>query len=266
MRLNFREQGQGPTLIILHGLFGSLENWGFISQRLAERFRVISVDQRNHGSSPHDPEMNYSVLAADLLEFMEQQNLASTHLLGHSMGGKTAMHFAIRYPEKVDRLVVVDIAPRAYEPRHEEIFNALLALDLKRYQTRAQVEEALEPTIPELAVRRFLLKGLIRNAENRFQFRFNLPVLHQNYAELSAGPKLAGVFGEPALFVRGDQSDYIRDGDVAEIERFFPRMELATIPEAGHWVHAEKPEPFLKLVGNFLEEKPSFNSTTPQGA
>ncbi len=252
MRLHFREQGHGPSLIILHGLFGSLENWGFISQQLADDFRVISVDQRNHGQSPHAPEMNYTALARDLCVFMDQQNLASAHLLGHSMGGKAAMQFALLHPERVDRLIVVDMALRAYEPKHDDIFEALSALDLNLYQTRAQVEEALAPRLPDLAVRRFLLKGLTRNPEGGLRWKFNLPVLRENYPGMTTALNAKGSFAMPALFIRGSQSDYIRNEDVPEIQRLFPNADVITIPEASHWVHAEKPDDFLAAARQFL--------------
>jgi esterase len=252
MQLRFREQGDGPPLIILHGLFGSLENWGFISQQLAPHFRVISVDLRNHGQSPHDPLMNYSVLAEDLREFMEQRNIPSASLLGHSMGGKAAMSFALLHSECVDRLVVVDMAPRAYELRHENIFNALLALDLQLYETRAEIEKALEPRLPDLSVRRFLLKGLSKTSDGKFEWKFNLRALRGNYPALTAALTVEGTFGNPTLFIRGGESDYIRDADVPEIMRLFPKAKIATITGASHWVHAEKPEEFLSVVREFL--------------
>lgn len=252
MRLHFREQGDGPPLIILHGLFGSLDNWGYISLRLSEQFRVISVDQRNHGQSPHDPEINYAIMADDLREFMDQQHLASAHVLGHSMGGKTAMQFALTHPERVERLIVVDIAPRRYEPKHDEIFDALLSLDLDRYQTRAEVETALEPKLPDLGVRRFLLKGLARKPAGGFVWKFNLPALQKNYPALTAGLDIKSSFPKPALFIRGSASDYVREEDLGDLRQSFPRAELATIPEASHWVHAEKPEDFLRETLRFL--------------
>lgn len=255
MRLHFRERGDGPPLIILHGLFGSLENWGHISQQLADSFRVISVDQRNHGQSPHDSTMNYSALTDDLREFMDDLNLTSAHLLGHSMGGKTAMQFALTFPKRVNRLVVVDMAPRGYAPKHELIFAALLALDLKRYETRAQVEEALTPKIPELGVRRFLLKGLAKNAEGAFTWRFNLPTLREHYDKLTATLEVQGTFEKPALFLRGGESDYICEEDQAMIRKLFPNARIATIPGASHWLHAEAPEPFLEVTRKFLSEK-----------
>src|SRR6266404_6164360 len=168
MQLHFRSYGQGSPLIILHGLFGSLENWHTVSERLSSRFQVFAVDQRNHGQSPHSSEMDYKLMAEDLAEFMQTQRLTETHILGHSMGGKTAMQFAFLYPGYVRRLVVVDIAPRAYAPRHKQILQAMMSLDLALYTDRGQIEKALEPAIPELALRRFLIKSVSRLPSGRF--------------------------------------------------------------------------------------------------
>jgi esterase len=254
MRLHYREQGQGPPLIILHGLFGSLDNWAFISQRLSEDFCVLAVDLRNHGQSPHAPEMNYAAMAEDVRNFMEERQLSSTYLMGHSMGGKTAMQLALEHPELVDRLIVVDIAPRAYRPVHDPIFEALLALNLRDFPTRAEVEEALTAKIPDLATRRFLLKGLARNPEGSFQWKFNLHSLRANYASLNMASKSDRPFHHPTLFIRGENSDYIRDQDLSDIQRLFPLSEVVTIPGASHWVHAETPEIFLENVKQFLNE------------
>lgn len=252
MRLHFREQGQGPALIILHGLFGSLDNWAYVSQCFADRFRVFSIDQRNHGQSPHSPEMNYRVLAADLHEFMREHDLQSASVMGHSMGGKAAMEFALSWPEKLDRLVVVDMAPRAYPRRHDDIFEALLKLDLSAFRSRAEVEEALAPVIPEMSVRRFLLKGLAQLEPGSFRWKFNLPVLHEHYPDLTAPIETGRRCERRALFLRGGKSDYVRDEDIPLINGFFPQASIETIPEASHWVHAESAEKFVSVVRKFL--------------
>jgi pimeloyl-ACP methyl ester carboxylesterase len=252
MRLNFREYGQGEPLVILHGLFGSLDNWHFISTRLSEHFRVFALDLRNHGHSPHDDAMNYSVMSEDLLEFMRKHSLPDANVLGHSMGGKVAMQFALANPSRVRKLIIADMAPRAYAPTHENIFNALLALDLKRFQTRQQFDEALAPAIPDFAVRRFLLKSLSRDANGNFAWKFNLAALHKNYPTLNAALKMERPFEQPALFVRGEKSSYIRDEDFALIRDFFPSARIETILGASHWLHAEAPENFLSIVKNFL--------------
>ena len=255
MRLHFREYGQGPPLIILHGLFGSLDNWGAISSRLAGDFHVYAVDQRNHGGSPHSEDMNYRLMADDLREFMDDRALDRAHVLGHSMGGKTAMQFALQYGSRVDRLVVVDVAPRAYEPEHEYIFAALLALDLAKYRTRPEIEQALARRIPNLAVRRFLLKNLVRSPDEAFQWRFNLSGLHRNYSALAGGLEQAGQFDGPSFFIRGEKSDYVGDGDWLAIRKQFPKAEWVTVPGAGHWVHVEGLEFFVVSAKKFLGKK-----------
>ncbi|HET7625440.1 MAG TPA: alpha/beta fold hydrolase [Verrucomicrobiae bacterium] len=252
MRLHFREYGRGEPLVILHGLFGSLDNWHFISTRLSEQFRVFALDLRNHGHSPHDDAMNYSAMSEDLLEFLREHSLPEANIMGHSLGGKVAMQFALSNPALVRKLIVADMAPRAYAPAHEAIFNALLALDLKPFQTRQQFDDALAPAIPDFAVRRFLLKSLSRDANGNFRWKFNLAALHKNYPKLNAALELERPFEKPALFIRGEKSNYIRDEDCVLIREFFPRARVETISGASHWLHAEAPEIFLGIVKNFL--------------
>jgi pimeloyl-ACP methyl ester carboxylesterase len=252
MRLHFQEFGQGASLIILHGLFGSLDNWATIGRQLAGHFHVFTVDQRNHGHSPHSPEMNYSVMADDLDEFMQRHRLASASVLGHSLGGKTAMQFALLYPGKVEKLLVADISPQAYPPAHEPIFNALLALDLKSFQTRQQIEKALAPLIPEPDIRRFLLKNVTRGHENMFHWKLNLRDILRNYSRLNEAVNADRHFDRPALFIRGGKSDYISEQDLPAIRRLFPHAEIRTIPDAGHWVQADAPGTLVRLVLDFF--------------
>jgi esterase len=252
MHLHYEEYGQGEPLIILHGLFGSLENWHTIGRRLAERFRVVAVDQRNHGRSPHSAEMTYPLMAQDVLELMQKLGLSNTFLLGHSMGGKTAMQLALLHPERVRKLVVVDISPRHYSPRHGQIFAGLLSLDLNAFHTRQQMEEALTPSIPELNVRRFLLKSVARTPTGGFHWKINLRDIFDNYAHIRAAISGSAPFTKPTLFIRGELSEYIRDEDTALVRQLFPEAEFQTIAQAGHWVHAEAPDAFQALVLKFL--------------
>ena len=252
MQLHFQNFGQGPPLIILHGLFGSLENWHSISQKLAADFQVFAVDQRNHGRSSHAPGMNYQLMAEDLKEFLANQQLGAINLLGHSIGGKTAMLFALTYSELVQKLIIVDIAPRAYSDRHREILNALSSLNLSSFKSRAQMESQLAPSIPDLAVRRFLLKNIKRDQEGAFYWQMNLPTIEANYARLSEAISSQRSFEKPTLFIRGERSNYIRAQDLPVIEKLFPQVKYCKIAAAGHWVHAEAPEPFLRTVREFL--------------
>ncbi len=254
MQLYFKESGQGRAVILLHGLFGSTDNWHQVAQWLAEDFHVFAVDQRNHGQSPHSAEMSYPLMAADLEEFMTARGLEKACVIGHSMGGKTAMQFALQFPARVEKLIVSDMAPRAYEPTHEVIFNALLNLDLSKYATRAEMEEVLAPEIPNLILRRFLLKNLGRDASNQFFWKINLDGIWKNYPRLGEELKADAPFAKPTLFVRGGRSDYIRPEDETLIHKLFPQAEMQSIPTAGHWIHADHPAEFLKLVLDFLEK------------
>jgi esterase len=254
MQLHFQESGQGPPLLILHGLFGSLDNWAAIAKKLAEKFRVFAVDQRNHGQSPHVPEMDYRLMAADLADFMHARGLQHAALMGHSMGGKTAMQLALSYPAYVTALVVVDIAPRVYPPSHIPIFKALRALKLEQFQNRGEVETALAPALPDLVLRRFLLKSLKRDSIGAFHWKLGLEELYQNYESLLQVPKGESTYEGPTLFVRGERSRYLNDLDLPAIHKLFPRAQLKTIPRAGHWLHAENPTDFLETITGFLSE------------
>lgn len=252
MHLNYKTMGQGAPLIILHGLFGTLDNWQTLGKYLSEHFTVFLIDQRNHGRSPHVEHQDYPSMAADLHAFMEQQGIYTSHLLGHSMGGKTVMEFALEYPDQVDKLIVVDIAPKTYSGGHDQIFKALFAVDLQAIHSRQEAEAILRSYIPEDGVIQFLLKNLSRDKTGGFEWKMNLPVLHQYYPEILAAPVAKGYFTGETLFIRGGKSDYIQDADLPAVRSYFPNFKLETVPNAGHWVHAEAPEALLKLVQEFL--------------
>ena len=253
MQLHFKESGRGRAVLLLHGLFGSSDNWHPIALRLTESFHVFAVDQRNHGQSPHGGEMSYPLMAADVNEFMAARGLETAAVIGHSMGGKTAMQFALQFPDQVEKLIVADMAPRAYAPSHEKIFAAQLALDLKSFSTRPQIEEALAPEIPDLTLRRFLLKNLGRNSDGAFFWKINLRGISENYLRLREPVSATAPFAKPALFIRGGKSNYIKPEDERLIGELFPLAKIATITEASHWVHASAPEAFLRLVLEFLD-------------
>ena len=252
MQLHFKESGQGKTIILLHGMFGSLDNWHPIALRLAEIFHVIAVDQRNHGQSPHHAEMNYSLMASEVNELMAARGIESAHVIGHSMGGKTAMQLALQFPACVEKLVVADMAPRTYAPAHEKIFAALLALDLLKFQSRSQIEDALAVEIPDLVLRRFLLKNLGRDSAGVFFWKINLRGIAENYSHLREPLHAASPFIKPTLFIRGGKSNYINAADEIRIRELFPQAQIQTIPDAAHWIHAEQPAEFLRLVLDFL--------------
>jgi len=252
MPLHFKQLGHGEPLVLLHGLFGSGDNWFGVAPKLAEKFHVFAPDLRNHGHSPHHAEMDYPLMAADVEKFFAAQKIESAHVIGHSMGGKVAMQFALDFPACVKKLVVVDMAPRAYARTHDKIFAALLALDLASFQTRQQIEDALAPEIPSLNLRRFLLKNLGRDEHGKLVWKMNLRGVAENYSRLGEVLSAQNHFEKPTLFIRGGKSDYISATDESEIRRRFSAAQIQTITAANHWVHADAPEEFLKLVLDFL--------------
>ena len=252
MKLHSQVMGSGPDLIILHGLFGSQQNWQPLARRLSGQFRVHTVDLRNHGASPHHDEVNYPLMAGDLLKFMDHAEISKAALLGHSLGGKVAMQFALLHPDRLRQLVIVDIAPRAYESIHDEVFHGLRSLDLPRLRTRTQADEALAAHIPNHAMRRFLLTNLMFDLETGPRWRVNLEALHAQREQLIASVVGMVPFCKPTLFIRGGRSDYIGEEDRGPIQTMFPEATLETIEDAGHWVHADSPEAFLKCLLEFL--------------
>lgn len=252
MELYFREFGAGEPVIILHGLFGFSDNWQTIAKSLASQYLVITPDLRNHGRSPHLPSHTYEEMAEDLRLFMENHWMHSAVLIGHSMGGKVAMQMALNHPDMVEKLIVVDIAPGKAADNHSGIFEALLGIDLSVMQARADIESYLVSRIPDMGTRQFLLKNITRNDDGKFAWKMNLPVLWRHFPDI-----LDAVTGEPfdkpALFVRGDRSDYIKDADTALIMTLFPQAEITTIPNAGHWVHADKPNELITVISEFLD-------------
>jgi esterase len=252
VQLHFKDSGQGRALILLHGLLGSSDNWHPIALRLAENFHVFALDQRNHGQSPHSAEMNYSSMAQDVNEFLAARKIEKAFVIGHSMGGKTAMQFALQFPHKVEKLVVADIAPRDYAPAYEKIFAALLALELKTFSARQEIEETLAPEISSLVLRRFLLKNLGRDADGNFFWKINLRGLSENYFQIRAAIPASTPLAKPVLFIRGGKSDYIKPEDEPLMRELFPQSEIQTIHGAGHWVHGDASDEFLRLVLDFL--------------
>lgn len=254
MDLNFKDFGEGPPVIILHGFLGMLDNWQTFGRMLGDSgYHVYLVDQRNHGRSPHSEEFSYELLVQDISEWMRSEDITSAHFIGHSMGGKTAMQFALTQPGQTESLVVVDIAPRAYMPGHQAILNALVSVDLQAVENRSEVEDALKYRLEDESVVHFLLKNLSRTRKNGYQWKMNLPALVDNYHEIIRSIDDGEAFEGPTLFVRGERSDYILDDDILDILDLFPRAQLVTIPGAGHWVHADNPGDLLKTVVDFLD-------------
>ncbi len=252
MDLHYRSEGKGFPLIILHGFLGSLDNWRSVSRRFATFYQVFAVDLRNHGRSPHDDTFNYRVMAEDLGEFTARHRIPSAHLLGHSMGGKVAMEFAARHPEKITKLVVIDISPKAYPPAPNAALEALCALDLATFKFLAEVDQALAKKIPEVRLRQFLLKNVARDRGLGLKWRINLKAVADNYDELNREIVASKRFEKPACFIRGGRSSYMEESELAAIRKLFSLAQVVTVPDAGHWVHADAPEDFFRIVLEFL--------------
>ncbi|NNE29692.1 MAG: alpha/beta fold hydrolase [Saprospiraceae bacterium] len=251
MELNFKTYGSGPPLIILHGLFGMLDNWQTLAKRWQEDFTVYVVDQRNHGKSPHVNDFSYPLLAEDLLGFLDSQWIFRANFLGHSMGGKTAMKLAMDHDDRVNKLVVVDMGTEKNTPVHEEIFDSLLTLPINSLEKRSEADAHLAKLIENPGTRQFLMKNLSRNPGGGFRWKMNVESLYENYAEILAGVEGNNYEG-PSLFVRGGLSNYLPEAPAPELLEKFPNANLVTIPEAGHWVHADKPEELFQTVRDFL--------------
>ncbi|MDC9725867.1 MAG: alpha/beta fold hydrolase [Gammaproteobacteria bacterium] len=252
MKLHYQIVGSGQPVVILHGLFGSSDNWRGLAKELSNHAQVITVDLRNHGRSPHSAEQSYELMADDLAELIQELKLSSVDLIGHSVGGKVAMTFSQHYPEFLHKLVVVDIAPRAYTDEHSTIFETLLGLDLSLYLSRKELDQELSLSLPNKAVRQFLLMNLDLT-NDKLTWRLNLHALFECYPKLLQSVCNHQQIAIPSYFIRGGRSNYIGDDDFALINATFPHSEIVTIEEAGHWVHAEAPDIFLTKIIEFFD-------------
>ncbi len=251
MQLNAIEAGSGPPLVLLHGLFGAARNFGAVQRRLAERWRVLALDLRNHGASPHARGMSYAAQAADVLETLAARDALPAAVVGHSMGGKVAMRLALESPDSVSRLVVADIAPVAYKPRFRAYARAMVELALTPGLTRAAADAALAEAVPDPAVRAFLLQNLALGA--RPSWRSGLAEINAGLAEIEGWDAPAGArFPGPVLFLSGERSDYVKPEHRPAIRTLFPAARFVTLKHAGHWLHADQPEVFVAALGAFL--------------
>lgn len=255
MQMHYKKFGKGQPLIILHGLFGMSDNWMTISKRIAKKHTVFLPDIRNHGLSPHTDDFNYELIAGDLDEFISQQNLNEVRLIGHSMGGKAVMRFSLEFPEKVEKLVLVDIAPKKYEHLFfRNLLNFMVQLDLEKFNNRADIDETFKKVIPSLGVRQFILKNISRLDDLSFEWKINVPALSNNLDEIFAEISSANTFEKPVLVVRGAKSDYVLDEDMVSIKQLFPNADLVTIANAGHWLHVEAEDAFCDQLKIFFQE------------
>lgn len=255
--LNYRifgdlQQNPHPPLVVLHGLLGSLENWYTFARSQESKRAVIAIDLRNHGNSPHVTGMTYREMADDIVTVLDALHLTQCQLIGHSMGGKVAMTLALCYPALVERLVVVDIAPKVYPPRHQALIQSMVTMPLHELQSRKQADEWLSNSVKQAFERGFLLKNLGRSSNGAFYWQCHLQEIARNYLKITSFPSLSSTFNAPSLFIRGAQSDYVQDADVDTIHRYFPYAQLQTIAAAGHLPHVQTPTEFTALVEDFL--------------
>jgi esterase len=250
MKLNYKELGKGQPLVILHGLFGSLDNWQTHAKKLSEYFRVIIVDQRNHGRSDWSDDFSYDLMSSDLLELFVDLDLKKVILIGHSMGGKTAIKFTQTNSKLVEKLIIVDIGVKEYPMHHSEILKGLHSINLDVIHTRNEAESLLSNYIESFGVRQFLLKNLYWKDKNNLAWRMNISILEKEMGNILAALPSKEVF-IPTLFIRGEFSNYILDEDIEDLENQFPDLHLVTIRNSGHWVHAEAPDEFIEKVIEF---------------
>jgi esterase len=258
MQLFYRKFGNGKPLIILHGLFGLSDNWVSIGKILAQNYSVIIPDLRNHGQSPHSNRFDYDAMAEDISELLHDLQLQSAIIIGHSMGGKVAMQFALHYPEKTDKLIVVDMSMRHYDERNMqiEIIDAMLAIDFDHVESRAEINEILKRSITDEKVRLFIMKNLYRKTRTQLGWRPDLKNIYQNLDNIFESIAGNNVYDGISLFITGEESDYVQESDFTQILNHFPLATFKVVPDAGHWVHADNPEGFLKEVALFLGINP----------
>ncbi|MBL7812753.1 MAG: alpha/beta fold hydrolase [Bacteroidetes bacterium] len=255
--VHFRQYGtEGPPLYILHGVFGMLDNWHYAAGILGRHHRVITFDARNHGRSFHHPDCSYEAMAADLCRLMEHLGDNEATILGHSMGGKTAMIFADLYPQRIQRLICVDIAPKRYPPGHADYFKAFETLPFHSMKSRREAEDAFLPFAPDMGVRQFLLKNLEPLPEGGYKPKLNLQALKTYYDEIIGELHFSSVLEKPSLWITGDKSAYVKEEDKPGIRNHFPLTQFIVIPQAGHWVHADNPPAFIAAVESFLLQYP----------
>jgi pimeloyl-ACP methyl ester carboxylesterase len=247
-------EGYGKPLLILHGFLGMSDNWKTIGLQFATNgFQVHLLDLRNHGRSFHSDEFSYELMVQDVYEYCLANNLEKINMIGHSMGGKTAMLFAVTYPERIEKLIIADIGPKFYPQHHQTILEGLNAVDFSLKPSRNEVEEILSHHITDFGTRQFLLKSLYWQEPGQLAFRFNLPVFNKKIEEIGMALPENAVFSKPTLFIRGGKSDYILNEDFENLKKHFPDSTIETIPDAGHWLHAENPKMFCKIASSFLK-------------
>lgn len=246
-------EGEGRPIVILHGFLGMSDNWKTIGSQLVEKgFQVHLLDARNHGRSFHSELFTYDAMVEDVVRYCQHHGLSKAVFLGHSMGGKVMMHLAIAHPELIEKLIIADIGPKYYPPHHQQILEALQAVDFSTKPERSEVEEVLKKYIKETGVRQFLMKSLYWKSPGQLDFRFNVSVFAKEIEQIGVALLPNAQFLGETLFVRGSHSNYILDEDWSAIQKQFPQATLETIQRAGHWLHAEQPEAFFNSIYTFI--------------
>jgi pimeloyl-ACP methyl ester carboxylesterase len=251
LNLHFNKYGSGPALVILHGLFGSADNWHTLARRWSNDYTVYALDQRNHGSSPHESSMKFEELSQDLCDFLNQHGIESAHLLGHSMGGKVAMDFATKHAERVKTLIVIDIGLETSTGKHESVLEVLANIEPEEFASRQSLESSMKLLVSSSRIRQFLLKNVLRKIDGSLGWKFNRDALLDCYNILVERLNLQSAFMGPTYFLRGSESDYLAEDLDPEILQFFPLAQLTTIKGAGHWVHVDAPDALYKKVVNY---------------
>lgn len=250
-----RIEGEGKPLLILHGYLGMSDNWKTLSGRFAEAgFQVHSLDLRNHGRSFHSDDFSYDLMMKDILNYCKYHNLDKIRIIGHSMGGKLTMFLAVTYPELIDKLIIADISVREYAPHHQDILEALNSVDFLIQKERKEVEDVIAQYVSDFGTRQFLMKNVYRTTPEQLGFRMNLKSLTENYDNMGIRIPKESRFEKPVLFLRGDKSKYIQERDIQDIMEIFPKAEIKTVTNAGHWLHAENPNEFFDYSIEYLKK------------
>jgi len=251
--LSYKEYGEGKPVVILHGLFGSSDNWVSIAKSLSNGWKIYLPDLRNHGDSFHSEEFDYKAMAGDIKRFLKNHKIEDPIIIGHSMGGKTAMKFAVTWPDLLHKLVVVDIGPKRYPVRHQKIIDGLKSIPIDKISSRKKADDYLSEHIKEKSIRQFLLKNLDRDNKKGYKWKMNLSVIDEKIENVGKSLEKDARFDGQTLFIYGENSDYIQDDDKSDIREIFPTALFLKFKDTGHWVHAEKPDEFIKAINRFLK-------------
>ena len=251
--LNYKIQGKGKVMCILHGLFGSLDNWFSMSNMLSSDFEVHAIDNRNHGNSFHSDDHNYELMVEDFKDYLDQKNLREINLVGHSMGGKIAMIFSCMYPEYVNKLAVIDVAPKTYPNNLQFIADSLLVLDLNNFKNRQEIEDDLCKKLKDVNLCKFLIKNVFLNKKGSFEWKFNIKTLQKSINNICEFKEDIGMFRKETLFLKGELSNYIREGDQKYLDKYFSNYIIEEVKKSSHFVHIEnKMHCYNSLLNFFL--------------